>query len=873
MKRRTLFSIYLSVILLLGTGTFLQGLEPDKNIDHYNVEIHTTENGLPQNSILSMVQTRDGYLWMGTYEGFARFDGVAFRVFDKSNTPEMTSNRAKVLLEDGKGNLWIGTSNGLLCYSNGGFINYTTQQGLSTNSIRTLYEDHHGNLWVGTTHGLNRFEKKSFVSFTTQEGLSENYILSIGEDQAGHLLIGTSGGGLNIMKAGKFASFPLKGVPQESNIQVIYKDKAGRTWIGTGGHGLAELKGDEYRLHTTKNGLSGNDIRAIHRDSRDTLWIGTNGQGLNRFIKKSFSFSTSVQSLFMTPIRTILEDHEGSLWIGTRSGLSQLKEDKFVLYNKRNGLPADSVRCVFQDNRGYIWLGMVNDGLARLKNGVIKTYGPKEGLQKSDIWSIAQSGDGSIWLGTYGNGLLRLKNDRIMASYTTSGGLSNNIIRAVFVDSADNLWVGTDGGGIDVLKNGKFTNYSSKNGLSDDFIYSVNEDKKGNIWIGTYQGNLNKFSNGNFEVFGIKNGLPGPPIWSIFCDDNEEGTIWIGTDGGGLLRFKNNSFQRYTMKDGLYNDLAFQVFKDHKQNLWMNCNQNVYSVSIQAVEDFSTGKIKQIPSISFGKSRGIKSIECNGPAQPAGICSSDGKLWFPTTHGVMVLAPGNIKRNPAIPPVVIETVRADEKIIYSYPDTPEKLLLPPGIKRLEFKFAGLSYVAPERMKFKCKLEGFDENWIALGNMRQCSYTNIEPGEYTFRVIACNNDNKWNNKGAAFAFTQQPFFRQTLWFHIMALLLFAILSNVVIGLVRKHLKLIAFWKKKKHFASYEIEKQIGIGGMGIVHKVHSLMDKSKVFAMKVMKEEHLVDETQKKRFKNESLLVDRIDHPNLVKVYERGEDNG
>jgi ligand-binding sensor domain-containing protein/tRNA A-37 threonylcarbamoyl transferase component Bud32 len=863
-------SAFLLVVFISGFGVLLEGLDPHRGIDQYNLEVYSTEDGLPQSSILSLIQTGDGYIWMGTYEGIARFDGIRFEIFNKLNTAEMASNRIKCLLEDSSGNLWIGTSGGLLFYSEGVFKNYTTGDGLSNDFVTTLYEDKRGRLWVGTTDGLNCFEKGVFTAYAREQGLNHIYILTLVEDSGGNILIGTSGGGLYILRHGKIDRKVLPGLTADLTIRVLYKDKQGCIWIGTGEIGLVKLKNGKTRIYSKKDGLSGNDIRAIFQDTHGAVWIGTNGQGLNRLKDGSFSYSASSRGFLDRQIRSIMEDREGSLWIGSRDGLSQLKDGKFIIYNSRSGLPVDSVRTVFQDRDKNIWFGTVNGGLVCFKNGRFEIFALKEGLRNKHIWTIAQSRDGSIWFGTYGGGLHRLKKGKIIEIYSTEKGLANDVVRAVFVDRKDRVWVGTNGGGVDVIRDGKIFNYSTKNGLSGNFVYAINEDKEGDIWVGTYSGNINRFRDGEIKVYSVKDGLTGSPIWSIYPDD--EGTIWIGTDGSGLLRFRDDKFSLFTVKEGLYSDLAFYVFEDLQKNLWMNCNQGIYSIKKKNVQDFLAGKINKIPYISFGKTEGMKSTECNGPAQPAGLCSTDGRLWFPTIRGAVVIDQENIKINETLPPVIIEEMITNEKTVYSYPSVPgERLILPPGRNRVEFKYTALSFTAPGRVRFKYKLKGFEKKWFDAGTWRRVFYTNIPPGDYTFRVIACNNDGKWNNKGASFSFTFEPFFYQTWWFRILFLVLFSIFSYLVISFIKKHMKLIAFWKKKKYIGSYEIDEQIGIGGMGIVYKVHSLMDRNKTYALKVMKEEHLLDEVQKKRFKNESLLVDRLDHPNIVKVYERGED--
>ncbi|MCU0286166.1 MAG: protein kinase [Acidobacteria bacterium] len=870
--------IFLCILFAL-MSRLLFSLDPAKEIHEYNYEVFSTDDGLPQSSVLCLIQSADGFLWMATYEGLARFDGVQFQVMDRANTPEMESNRIKTLFEDNQANLWIGTSEGILVCTNGKYKKITTQEGLSNDFVLSIVQDYKDNIWIGTTNGLNCLADNKITVFNHQHGLHHQYISALELDDEGNLWIGTSGGGLHILKTadGKIYHCAADvGLTGSEDIRVLCKNKEGGIWAGASGQGLIFIKDRKTVFYSEKNGLSGSDIRALFQDKHGVLWIGTNGQGLNRLKDGVFSCSAYGEGFLDRPIRTIMEDREGSLWIGTRDGLSQLKDGKFIIYNKRNGLPVDIIRTVYQDSKKNTWIGTVTGGLVKFTDNSFKTFGLEEGIKNEHIWTIAESSDGSIWIGTYGGGLLRLKNDKVIKAYTTHEGLGNNIIRAVCADNDNNIWVGTNGGGISVihLKSGKIINYNSKNGLSDDFVYAVSEDAQGNIWIGSYRGTIDHFDKktGKFTSYGKKEGLPGHAVWNIYPD--KEGTIWIGTDGGGLLRLKNKQFTCFNIENGLYSDLAFQVLEDRSGNLWMNCNRGIYGVPKKNLADFAERKLTKISCFSYGRSEGIKNTECSGPAQPAGWCSKEGKLWFPTIRGLVVIDPGYVNKNMIPPPVVIEKMLADGRVIYSYPGNQVTgIELAAGTQRIEFKYTGLSFIAPERVRFKYKLEGFDSNWIDDRESRDVSYTNIAPGKYVFHVLACNNDGLWNKVGTNLAFVLKPFFWQTWWFRFLLVMTFAFFSYWLINFVKKHLKLIAFWKKKKYIGSYEIDEQIGGGGMGIVYRVHSLIDANHIFAMKVLKDEYLLDSIQQRRFKNESLLVDRLDHPNIVKVHERGEDKG
>lgn len=874
----------LILCLYFNTFTPLNALDTNRQLSHYQIEVYTTGNGLPQSSILAMVQTRDGFLWLGTYEGIACFDGIHFRLFDTLNTPEMNSNRIRAMIEDREGTLWIGTSAGLLRYKNGKFKNFSTRDGLSDNFVRCIFEDRYGSLWIGTTQGLNRLEpeNESIITFSSEHGLTKTYVSALAEDLEANLWIGTLGGGLHLYTRNSrhIRHISFQGLPANAHIQSLFRDRNGRIWIGTNDHGIAVMEKNKLTWYTREDGLSGNDIRAIFQDTHGTFWIGTNGSGLNILRNGEFSSFASNPGLLDRPCRCIIEDREGNIWIGSRDGLTQLKNGKFIIFNKQNGLPEDSIRSVFQDRAGDTWIGTVTAGLVQYKFGHFTTYGLDHGLKSLHIWSIAQGYDDSIWFGTYGGGLHHLQDGKITSVFSTANGLSDNTIRAICIDPQNRIWVGTNGAGLDMITpgNGKTKNQvqnfnHSKNGLSDDFIYALSLDQKGDLWIGTYFGNLNRFNRGQFTVYTKKDGLPGPAIWSIYPDPGTENTLWLGTDGGGLVHFKDGKFTIFTTKDGLYSDLAFQVVGDLEGNLWLNCNRGIFSVKKKDLEAFSLGKIQRIPVTSFGKTDGIKNTECNGPAQPAGVCNQDGSLLFPTSHGAVLIAPNQIKKNTTPPPVIIEKMIVDTQPTYLYPlNKGQWITLKPGKKRIEFEFTGLGFTAPDQIHFRYKLEGFDENWNDTITFRHAAYTNIPPGDYTFRVIAANEDHTWNMDGDRLTFTLSPAFWQTWWFQGLVIIGFAFLSYFSIHFVQKHMRLISFWEKRKYIGSYEIDEKIGVGGMGEIYRVHSLMDKSKSFAIKIMKEEFLLDELQKKRFKNESLLIDRIEHPHIVKVFERGEYN-
>jgi diguanylate cyclase (GGDEF)-like protein len=763
MIKKLLLRLALLIIIWNLGSVLLPALDPGLELDQYSVDRYTTENGLPQSSVLAMVQTRDGYLWLGTYEGLARFDGLSFTVFNKTNTPEMESNGVKALAEDREGRLWIGTTAGLLCFYQGSFERFDGRSGLTNSFILCLHLDRAGVLWTGTTQGLFRYQGRRFLSYTTAQGLSANYISSLANDGSGGIWVGT-GRGLNHIKNGKIRIFDTGSGLPNNDIRALHLDKQGTLWIGSSGGGLCCFR--KERFERLPMPLSSNDIRAIYQDSHGVLWIGTNQEPLNRL--KEGRLSVMGQRLAgLMSARTIMEDREGSLWVGTRDGLLQLKDDKFILYGSRNGLPVDPVRAVFADRQGNIWIGTIGGGLVRFQDGNWKTFNQEQGLLSDHIWSIAQSHDGSLWVGTYGGGLYRLPAKGISATFHRVKGVANNIIRALLVDSHDRVWVGTNGGGLDCLEKDRIINFTTIHGLPSNFIYALSEDQQGRIWAGGYNGGMAVLEGNRFRTLPGA-GIADQPVWVIHVDKQND--AWVGTDHAGLLWIHNERIFRFSSRNGLYSDQAFQILEDNRGRLWMNCNQGIYNVLKKDLIDFAAGKLPRIPCISFGKADGIKVTESSGPAQPAGCIDRQGRIWFPTIRGVSVFEPDRLPMNMVQPPLAIEKVTINDQTY----TVQKQIIAPPGKGNIEINYTAISFLQVDKVQFAYRLEGFDADWVTAVNRRSAFYTNLPPGAYNFQVIASNGDGIWNRQGAGFSFTLKPYFRQTAAFRwliaISALLL-------------------------------------------------------------------------------------------------------
>jgi ligand-binding sensor domain-containing protein/signal transduction histidine kinase len=701
---------------------------------------------------LSLIQTRDGYLWLGTEEGLVRFDGVSFTLFDRTNTGEIKHNYISSLCEDREGGLWFGTQGGVNRYKDGKFTVYTTKDGLSDDFVRSIYADAEGGIWVGTQAGLNRYKDGRFTVYTTKDGLSNDNVTSIREDRDGGLWLGTRNG-LNRYKDGKFTVYTTKDGLSDDFVRSIYQDREGMVWVGTQA-GLNRYKDGKFTVYTTKEGLSNDNVRALYEDRQGNLWVGTRA-GFNRWSGGRFTALTTKDGWTNDFVLSICEDNEGGLWVGTTDGLNRFKDGSFYAITTREGLSHDGVRTLYEDSKGNIWIG-TDDGLNRYKDGKVTVFTTKDGLSNDNISSIHEDAEGTLWIGTNGGGVNSYKGGKFTAVITKDIPPKADVT-SVYLGRDGSLWIAVWVTGLNRFKDGRWTHFTTSDGLASNNIRSLYEDVSGDLWIGTMQG-LSRFKDGNFTTFTTHNGLSGDAITCTYED--KEGSLWIGTSGFGLTRLKDGRFTNFTVGQGLFDDIAYTILEDDQDNLWMSCNKGIYRVSKKDLANADEGNVRLPPPITYGVGDGLKSNECTS-GSPGGLRASDGRLWFTTTRGAAVINPKEVSVNTLPPPVVVEKVVINGKDVDNSSGTLE---VPPGATALEIHFTALSLLAPEKVRFKYKLEGFDGDWIDPATRRVAYYNNLRPGVYRFKVIACNNDGFWNESGASFEFVMLPHFYQTAWFY-------------------------------------------------------------------------------------------------------------
>ena len=750
-RRRT--TIAALALLVLATAPIF-ALDPNRSLSQFGLDLWQRRQGLPQSSVNAIAQTADGYLWIGTEEGLARFDGVRFTVFDRKNTPEMERHNVTALLADREGSLWIGTlGNGLIRYAGGKFRRYGPKDGLTDDVVSAIAQDRGGTVWVGTFHsGVARLAGDRFEPLTTKQGLSNDEVRAVFEDSKGAVWIGTRGGGLDRWADGRFTRWTSREGLSNDQVTAICGDGSGGIWVGTR-DGLNHINGGKVVRFLKKDGLPGDAVISVTRDREGSLYIGTVDGGLARLRDGTLSTLSTKNGLASDTVLSLREDAEGSLWVGTSSGLHRLRQGAFVTWGVPEGLSSDDVRPVFEDKDGDIWIGTLGGGLNRLHQATFTAFTTRDGLLSNRIWAIHQDGKGALWVGSR-EGLNRFDHGR-WTGWTVKDGLPNNLVLSLAGDAQDDVWIGT-AGGLARYHDGGFTRYGIAQGLTNERICAIVPAPDKSLWLGTMGGGVDRVIDGKIVA-----GPPGPLdrafVYDILPDG--DGAVWVATGGQGLLRWKAGRWSAITMHSGLFDEVIYRILDDGHGNFWMSSNRGVFRSSKSELNRFADGKLTAVSSRAFDESDGMRESECNGVFQPAGWKARDGRLWFPTVRGAVVVDPAKALETPAAPQAAIEEVTADGETVSGG----AAAKFPPGKSRFEFRYTALHLSAPEKARFRFRLEGFDRDWIDAGSRRAASYTNIAPGSYRFRVQASSVGGPWSEKDGAFAFSLAPHFYQTGWF--------------------------------------------------------------------------------------------------------------
>jgi ligand-binding sensor domain-containing protein/signal transduction histidine kinase len=837
-----------SLLLLWAiAATGLAAAVPDHSLDQYGRKVWHTENGLPQNTVRAILQTQDGYLWLGTEEGLARFNGNDFAIFNSTNTPQLQSNLAQSLFQSSSGDLWIGTTNGLIVYRNHTFLRLETKAGLPSSVIYFIHESPkapHGTLLISTAAGLCllredrcqpiaegtviptedrlvdapdgsiwlasgshllHLDALSRARLHSAESSTGADITTLALDTDGSPLLGTTGG-LERYRAGTLTPIPILGEPKPLEVKAILRDRDGTFWIGTS-KGLAHGHAAQYALVPLgASATTPEPIETLFNDREGALWIGT-AHGLMRLAAGKLSTFRPGDSLSSNGVLSHFEDRGGSLWLGTElDGLTALHRQTFTTYTTASGLSADTVRSVLQDRSGAIWIGTDGGGLNRRTPDGFTALTTRNGLSSDIILSLASSPDGTLWVGTP-TGLNRIQNGAVH-QFTTSDGLADDFIRSLCVDANGALWIGTRHGLTRYAAN-RFTSFSTLDGLGSDLIGALTLRHNGDLAIAT-SGGLTLLHNGHFRNFTTRDGLSSNIITAMFEDADE--TLWLGTNGSGLTQLRNNTFT--AVPSSKLPRIIYGILEDTERNLWISSRGGLSRVKASDLEAALANRSDAFNVTTYDTYDGLRIGEVSGGGHPAAYRMKDGTLWFATLRGVSMTDPVLLAHNPSPPPVAIEDILVDG-VPRRSTEQNTSLLIAPGKHRIEFRYAGLSLIAPQKVRYRYQLEGFDRNWVDAARERAASYTNLPPGKYRFHVAAANSDGIWSETEATTALQIRPFLYQTPWFYALLLALAAAAAYLIYRLRVRRVELVfASVLSERNRIAREIHDTLAQGIVGI-----------------------------------------------------------
>jgi ligand-binding sensor domain-containing protein/signal transduction histidine kinase len=757
----------IAIFFMFGGGQ-AHALDPSLKLSQYMIDQWQTPEGLPQNEADTIARTPDGYLWIGTQEGLARFDGVRFVVFNRSNEAAIPNDLILVLHVDRAGRLWIGTQDGMAVLENGRFKTYNAVAGLAHVPILSIIEDHTGRFWVGTDNGLVQIDQRERGRvFGISDGLRDTSIRALLEDREGMIWVATANGGLHRFDGAKFESMP-RGMGQIMEpVSSMYEDHDGTLWFGTETGGLYRKSGDHFDT-VAPAGQLGSAVRTLAGDHDGNLWIATYGRGLVRLRDGVFSAPDRNHPLSVD-LRSLFEDNEGSLWVGSyESGLLRLRDGKFVPFGIPEGLRGKVAWSITPRAAGGIWVG-TDAGVSTYVGGVFRHVAPPKGFETAHVRALLEDRKGAVWVGTDGAGLYARESAHV-AVFNRKNGLSGNTVRAIHEDREMRIWVGTEVG-LDVIDKATVTSMQTLLGVAGPTVVRlIHEDMGGNMWVATDAQGLFLIDAHRVRRLGLADGLPSAQVIAIYED--ERGVIWLGTTQG-LAVWREGRVTSLAASGGVLGDTILQVLEGEPHQMWLTSNKGLTSVSRATLDALALGRSTALDIRTYDLSDGLRSSEFTGGNTSAGCRTADGRLWFPSIRGIVAVDPAHIRTNTLPPPVQIEQVTVDAVPL----QLTQGAEVSPGHQQWEFHYTGLSLLAASRSRFRYRLEGFDEQWVDAGNRRIAYYTSLPPGTYTFRVIASNNDGVWNETGASFRFTLKPHFYQTVWFALLCILAFLIAAGL------------------------------------------------------------------------------------------------
>lgn len=716
-----------------------------------------TEQGLPSNIALDITQTPDGYLWLASYDGLVRFDGVAFRLFTEADVPGLDRAAFWRVAVDSAGALWAASErDGLLRYAGGRWTIFHARDGLGSDKVTTLLADTGNVLWVGTRNGgVSRVRDGRVEPLPPPPGVEDLTVTDLARDAAGNLWIGTGSDGVLRYRDGRYTR--LAGVAGDQ-VSSLHADPDGTLWVGTYEAGVGRVRGGTVVRLAADGPGAPRRVNAIGRDGEGTLWLAAEN-GLFRMEGTRAVHVPLPDGRPIAQASSLQADPEGNLWVGSRQGgLFRLRPTAVATLTRADGLPHDLVSAIQGDGAGGVWIA-THGGVAHRTAGGVERFTQASGALADDIArDLVRSRNGDLWVATNG-GLTRIRGGRA-TTFDARDGLPDDRVRVLMEARDGTLWAGTYDGLAQLRPDG-FRSYGRAQGLADPYILSVFEDRRGTVWVGTQGEGLFRMRDGRF--------VPGPPELArqpVFrMMEDADGTLWVGS-ARGLARIRGDSVFLFTTRHGLAGNAVYQALDDGRGRLWLTGSWGVGHVTRAELEAVASGRARTLTLKQFGSRDGMAreassiSRAWRGP---------DGRLWFGTPAGLAVIDPSRLRSNARAPLPLIERVVVDAAVHAG----DSVIVVPPGSRRLEFYFTAASFVAPEQLQFRYRLEGYDPDWVDGGTRRVAYYTNLPPGPYTFHVQARNEDGVADARTARVTLRLRPWFWQTRWF--MALCAAALLA--------------------------------------------------------------------------------------------------
>jgi len=826
----------------------------------YLTDVWTADNGLPSSSVTDLAQTPDGYLWVGTYNGLVRFDGVRFVTFDPANVPALAHARVRRLAVDSAGTLYINTYDGsLTSFRHGVFTREWTGRDEKDPDVSL----------VSSANGL--------VTFLLHRGSLRRRALTAGPGSGwedvyppdrcvGALTLADGPGTIwyrgaelalwPLAAGGQFAPHPVDEGLGDAQIECLATDAAGQLWAGTDLGIVRHTRGRFETLTPTNDEPAGAvDQLSINEDG--SYWALAGGRVRLGRDRQWVGEATALRSVFTGALTQLgaQPDHHGGMWLyAYQRGLFHVDAQGQALhFDTSQGFPGDRINAFLQDREGNCWAGLSEGGLVRIRERRFQTLTPGPDPATKPAQSVCEDASGTVWIGTLGNGLQTWAAAGSLPATPPPGGPDTANVFCVYPDAAGRLWVSSGQEDLYELWHGGWQRIlpsvhgvksiwvdaagqvwvGTKSGLfvgpadaPDDFqqnpsvgrsgVRVLAGGRDGRMWAGTEDGTLFCVDHGVTTAFRpTDNPTSQTAIWSLLPEP--DGTVWVGTFRGGLLRFRNGQFTRFSRREGLPDNVICQLLDDHQGYLWLGSHQGIFRVAKADLDAPAAPGGALLPSIVYGRSDGLPSLECSGGYQPAAWRGQDGRLWFTTLKGAVSVQPRDLHPNLRPPSVVIEDVLVDGQSAASLDGSPTNaenplgiqyararpVVIPPGRHQIEFQYTGISLVSPERVQFRYQLAGADAGWIEAGNRRTVQYGYLPPGTYRFQVLAGNSDGQWNLTGDTLALEVQPFFYETWWFRLLAAL---VVIGSISGFIRHTATLRLRRKMEQLERQHELERE-------------------------------------------------------------------